>query len=246
MVDFLTPRVQAALWALSPRKLADGMRCFPEACAGPNKVRMSATETAKSGLLKVCAALENPESSFLHERIALFGYASWNRQCLVSLGLQAFCLMEGSLESAYSNSDSLEESDCHYFRLDLHTNAMGLLFKETFPHLHVNPKLEPRIPYVGKTDETLIPDFISFLFRNYAYEDWYNWLEGLWAKKMGDLVLDDPLPAVYNAFRDSNLVLLLNQLSEPVGKIKLLIHQATKEAASNFRPLPSNFEHMNL
>src|SRR5690606_6361413 len=115
-------------------------------------------------------------------------------------------------------------------------------FKETLPHLHVYPKHEPRIPFQARTDHTLIPDFITFLFRNYAYEEWNAWVERIWKQTPEHSPLHDPLPAIQNAFRDSKLLLLLNEFSPHLEKLRTLLHDETTRVSSIFRPLPPEYD----
>ena len=66
-----------------------------------------------------------------------------------------------------------------YLRLDYDLSAVGPLLKEPQPHVHVEADGEPRFP-VPVAGDDLVGWFLDFVYRNFFYDVWILWAEGVW------------------------------------------------------------------
>lgn len=171
MPEFLSPSVTAALTMLSPK----GGSRFPGDAWDHRGLRITKSESPKAWFARVGTTLANPRAVILHDRIAMLGNATWHPGSLHSLCLQAVCLLDGTIEELLTDGIAVTDGEVHYFRLDVHPHALGSLYNEPIPHVHSLPHGVPRFPFQTADTKTLIPDFISFLFQNYAYEEWETW-----------------------------------------------------------------------
>jgi len=190
--------------------------------------------------------LGNPKLAVLHDHIAMVGSAIWTADSLHSLCLQAICLKEGSIEELLGARLPVTDDAVQYFRLDMHPHALGSLYNEPIPHIHSRPNGVPRFPFRTADTKTLIPDFIAFLFQNYAYEKWESWVEAVWKDNTGYPIDEDPIETIKEAFRDSQTLVLINTFEKELIKLKGYMTRATFDASHDFLPLPENLELLSL
>jgi hypothetical protein len=203
---------------------------------------MTKSETPKAFFSRILKGLRSPEETFLHDRILVIGHVVWGTDHLRRLSLQSLCLVNGSFEDWMHGLDDLSDDDFHYFRLDIHPDALGQLFSEPIPHVHSLPHGAPRFSFQSTLTQTLIPDFIGFLFRNYAYEDWERWVGVVW--KEGHLYSkdEDPYERILEAFRDSQFLLLSETYKKEMTELKECLSSALLDASTQFLPLPEEYK----
>lgn len=128
----------------------------------------------------------------------------WMRRCIEVVGgvdrlaveenlslLLVIRLRDGQLESAnlqalwanvsiarFANGEG--NTPHRYLRADHDTSALGPLLKESLPHVHVEAKGEPRFPVPPSGGSDLVGWFLDFIYRNFFYDKWIEWVEVAW------------------------------------------------------------------
>lgn len=107
-------------------------------------------------------------------------------------------------------------SPFQYLRLDYDPSALGPIFKEPAPHIHVHIDGEPRFPGCHALGDLPIVNFVDFIFRNWRHEQWANWLYESWYDRFVKNDEDDLFEKVRAAYAMSNLAVLQGEDTQRV------------------------------
>ncbi|WP_437671982.1 hypothetical protein [Sorangium sp. So ce131] len=148
------------------------------------------------------------------DRLAVFVVVHWRNDVIAYLNFQALVTVGGTLEDYYLDSST----EAQYLRLDYDMSALGAMFREPLPHVHIRPDGEPRFPMMSTPN--VIIDFFDFIYRNYFHSEWIEWAESLWRKEAVFRKLDvDAFDRVKEAF-DRSQYDELKRWSKPLGYMK--------------------------
>jgi len=111
------------------------------------------------------------------DRLAVFAIVHWRGEMLAYVNCQALVTIGGTLEDYYLDPSV----EAQYLRLDYDLGALGAMFREPSPHIHVRPDGEPRFPMTRTSN--VIMDFFDFIYRNYFHAEWLDWAESLWRRE---------------------------------------------------------------
>lgn len=148
------------------------------------------------------------------DRLAVFVVVDWQGVTISYVNCQALVTIGGTLEDYYLDSSV----ETQYMRLDYDLRALGAMFREPSPHVHIRPDGEPRFPM--KPTSNVIIDFFDFIYRNYFHTEWLDWAETLWRKEAKLRELDvDAFDRVRDAF-DRSRYDELKRWSKSLGYMK--------------------------
>lgn len=108
--------------------------------------------------------------------------------------------------AAFAAGDGTETH--RYLRLDYDPSALGSLLKEPMPHLHVEADGEPRFPLARGAASDPIGWFIDLVYRNYFYDEWIAWAEGVWDAWCSETGRPNRWVRLVQAFKQSNMRLI--------------------------------------
>ena len=170
------------------------------------------------------------------ENIAIFAVLRWHKKTIFYLNCQALVTLDCSLDEFYCDG----AKKAQYLRLDYDLDALGAMFREPSPHVHVLPDGEPRFPFSGSSNAVI--DFLDFIYRNYQFEDWFIWAETVWKAEAARRKLDDAaLDQVKRAFNDSNYE-SLKACEKELGSMK----KAWRKAKDELWPYPLSMEELSI
>lgn len=150
----------------------------------------------------------------------------------------------GTLDAYYCGD---KETVAQYYRVDYDiTMSLGELFKEPHPHLHLYPKREPRIPFIIQNSQTILADFITFLYLNYSYDAWQLWVRKVWKNHTDYPDHKDPFHVICDAFKASQHETLLSTYKDPLHKLKNLIREEINKRSQPFKPATENWDLLSL
>lgn len=148
------------------------------------------------------------------DRLAVFAVVYWRDQTLAYVNCQALVTIGGTLEDYYLDPSV----EAQYFRLDYDLDALGEMFREPSPHVHIRPDGEPRFQMTPARNALM--DFFDFIYRNYFHAEWLDWAEAQWRREAASRQLDvDAFERVREAFAGSRYG-ELKRWSEPLGFMK--------------------------
>ncbi len=148
------------------------------------------------------------------DRLAVFAIVHWRGDTLAYVNCQALVTIGGTLEDYYLDPSV----EAQYLRLDYDLGALGAMFREPSPHVHIRPDGEPRFPMTQTSN--VIMDFFDFIYRNYFHAEWLDWAESLWRREATFRGLDvDAFDRVKDAF-DRSRSDELKRWSEPLAYMK--------------------------
>lgn len=148
------------------------------------------------------------------DRLAVFAIVRWRKEMLAYVNCQALVTIGGTLEDYYLDP----YVEAQYLRLDYDLGALGAMFREPSPHVHIRPDGEPRFPITQTPN--VIMDFFDFIYRNYFHVEWLDWAEALWQKVAVERGLDvATFDRVRDAF-DRSRYDELKRWCEPLGYMK--------------------------
>lgn len=173
--------------------------------------------------------------------LALFVEAEGDGTYLTKLSCQAFVLVKGPRfgrcgecrsrlnQDPYfglTDSDQLLD-EIQYFRLDYHPAEPGKLFAEPMPHLHVDPDANVRCGFRAQPD-TLLPDFIEWLYLNFRYETWEQWAKDVWQERAQPD--HKPLDLFQQAKEfQSNYAGFLDRYAQPLKNLRTYLYDYKKD-----------------
>jgi len=131
--------------------------------------------------------------------IAVFGVTQWeNESELTYACIHALVAVDCTVEDLYCEPSL----PCHYFRMEADRSKPGPLFKEAFPHVHVQLDGAPRFPLGTPERPHVIQEFIEFLYRNYRHDAWTQWARSAYqaraCKNVEDIAEFDALADAYH------------------------------------------------
>ncbi len=169
---------------------------------------------------------EDPSRIAIEDNIAFLGHIKWKEKKLTYLNLQAIIILDSDIESFYLKDDA----NYHYLRFDYDLNNLGPLFKEQLPHVHIQPKGAPRFPFHFSDSGNSIVDFLEFIYINYKYDTWYDWLEELWESAPEFGSENDQFYNIVDSYKRNNSNSLLNEHRNQLNLIKKYAKDAKDRA----------------
>lgn len=114
----------------------------------------------------------------VEDHLALFAVVHWrDKQTMSHVSCQAVIVQQGIVDHLYRDPGLRAQ----YLRLDYDLTALGAMFREPTPHVHVHPDGEPRFGL--PTSRNVLMDFLDFVYRNYCYETWLRWATSVWERE---------------------------------------------------------------
>ncbi|HQU41680.1 MAG TPA: hypothetical protein PK867_02665 [Pirellulales bacterium] len=106
--------------------------------------------------------------------MAMFLQFGWEARRFRYLHCQAIAVIGGTLDDAYLRSDGI---DLRYLRLEYESGPfmLGALFSHPVVHIHSQPREAPRFALDSTDGETVLLDFLDFLYRNFCHDAWSRW-----------------------------------------------------------------------
>lgn len=152
------------------------------------------------------------------ENIMLWGYFTWNNNYYEKISIQAVVAVAEGREVTIDNY-LLDDCEGHYLRLDLHPKALGEIFIEPSPHIHIVTDGKPRFAAVSSPEEDPVLAFLEFICRNYQHTKWISWVESLYVQDIEERIES------FDSIKSYFLASELKQLQRPpvaaeVKKIK--------------------------
>lgn len=203
---FISSGVENVIQWLSAYQRPNGAGCCPNNTFKDVNTHVSKTESLHDWFCRCSDIAGNVYNLCIEDNIAVVGVTKWKNNSMSYLNMQVIATEEGTIEDFYLNESAAK---CHYFRLDVDFSSIGPLFKETLPHIHTHPDGSPRYHFVPKHERTLIPEFLEFIYLNYAYDKWVKWVSEVCSMKnvfgADDGILDtinyQNNPIVYSHYR---------------------------------------------
>jgi len=101
-----------------------------------------------------------------------------------------------------------------YLRADFEPLNLGVAFPDPLPHVHTNPKKQPRFPISVSCSAPHV-DFIELVVRNFDRELWDAWAQRVWRERVHLEITDtdgervDALASIVDAFDRNDLSALI-------------------------------------
>lgn len=188
--------------AIAPGARSSGTCSYPRNLS-LGAVRRSDNEAAHIWLKRCADHFEGDTWSFVvDECIALFFIIEWQEKTITYANLQALWVPDVTIED-FVNGAGTERH--RYLRLDYDLQALGLLLKEPQPHVHVEADGEPRFLIPAAVGDDVVGWFLDFVYRNFRYEDWIEWVRGIWHSYCLERRRENRWEMLVNAFSASNL-----------------------------------------
>lgn len=176
-----------------------------------------------------------PERCALERHFGIFAQFYWQEgNRLIGANIQVVCARPGLvLDDLYYLGD---EAEAIYLRLDLDYESLGDPFSHPLPHIHVEGTPTTRFALEGGRSGNVIMDFLEFLYRNYAYNEWLNWVKREWEeefKPFAQMDIPDPLPRILEIFKDPKFenrrIESLRHYEADIEKIKTMLRRRKDE-----------------
>ena len=152
-----------------------GERQFPSKF-NPNGMRIKEGDTPKSWFIRCLSGSSIPvENTKIEENIGGFATIEWEGKNLVEASIQLI-VSDEPLDIIAATPDTRTE----YFRFDFHPLALGKLFREPMPHVHISASDEPRMALDALPTGNGLMDFFDFIYRTYHYPSWEKWARRTW------------------------------------------------------------------
>ncbi len=156
----------------------------------------------------------NPGRCRVEEHVAIFAVIHWHSGVMRYLNCQVVVALEGTIDDLYCDPGLRAQ----YLRLDYDLQALGSMFREPAPHIHVHPDGEPR--FALATTQNVLMDFFDFVYRNYCYDQWLRWATDVWERDARRQNLDlAALNRVHDAF-DSGSCEALEKVRKELDAMK--------------------------
>lgn len=143
----------------------------------------------------------------IEENMGIFGIVGGSQDRLMYANLQAVIVHDGDLTSFYLGA----AKSAQYLRLDYDLEALGPLFKEAAPHVHIRPDGEPR--FACCVHQNIVAEFVDFIYRNYFHDVWVKWARRVWEKQASSSADNEVFDRIVNAFNRADIEALVAEKS---------------------------------
>ena len=204
-----SPGTDRFLNTIRPYHKKSGRAAFPTRLPDDLDLRLGSDESNHEWFRRICDGIGTsaPESIQIEENIAMTADLRWNEdRKLYYVNIQVI-VSTNSLVDYYFNSDF----ETFYLRMDYDEMTLGRPFTHSLPHIHCSGSMSPRFALEGETSETIVVDFLDFLYRHYIPDAWRSWAERVWYASPGSAPRNDHndwLPRIFEAFANSQLPVL--------------------------------------
>jgi hypothetical protein len=201
-----------------------GTACFPRALEG-NGVRRQPHETLHAWFVRVIDSFSpsSTKSCAVEDNIAVFAVVEWTRHTLKYANIQVL-VATCDLDDFYFG----QQADAQYLRLDLDEQTLGDPFSHPLPHIHAGDGCSARFALDGGSSVNVVADFIDFVYRHYAPQQWRRWVEREWNRHFENLSVDgedeNPINRIFEAF-DSNQFDVLRDMEASLTGLKVVLRQ---------------------
>jgi hypothetical protein len=180
-------------------------------------VRRKTDEPAHTWLQRCVEAFGGVEHMVLEENLVVFLVVHLRDRKIEYANLQALWAEVTIARFVQSAGTALHR----YLRLDHDLTALGPLFKEPMPHIHVEAEGEPRFPVPAPACD-VVGWFLDFVYRNFFYDHWIIWAELAWGDWCRERDRPNRWPRLVNAFNQSAVRVLEadGELREDVVQLK--------------------------
>ena len=160
----------------------------------------------------------SPDRYAIEENFASFVSVRWVEETkLTYVSAQAIIVRNKTLRSYYAGGSN----EVQYLRLDYNGSRIGPMFKEHWPHIHIEEGGEPRFPSDYSTTGNIVIDFYDFIYRNYYHAKWMEWAELIYDAHASNLgIVINPFPAVQQAFNANQIPFLTGKYRQYIEQMK--------------------------
>lgn len=251
--EFLSQSVTTVLYTLSANQGPNGAIFFPKPELKNTDLKIVDRQHLHSWFSRCSEAVDGPDRLAIDDHIAVIGSIEWCNFMLTKVNIQVLATVNTTVDNYYWKQDTSspdastqDKFAAHYYRLDLDLNKGGKLFREPQPHLHTEPKGEPRINFNTYSDRTLIVDFIEFLFLNYAYDSWLIWAKNVWEREKMFADGEDPFPRIVSFYKDP-IISNLSIYAKHISALRDILNKEKRRVAENLKlhPVTPNAQTLN-
>lgn len=231
---------EAFFRALRPQGPA-GSRSFPKGATAPRF-------KGQQGLLDWLTQVDDLSKLSVDDGMLLWGSVSWDVKFAARRQeTSTFPLCRASVEVVIATGDEEATIEAviegrtpfQYLRLDYDLSALGSIFKEPAPHIHVHIDGEPRFPGCYVLGDLPIANFVDFIFRNWRHKEWANWLYESWYDRFVEKDEDDLFEEVSTAYAMSNLTVLQREdAQKAIESLRRHLHEEKRSRCPLVVPEP--------
>lgn len=199
-----------------------------------SNTRIKKDDTISEWFIRTVKTIGGVENIFtLDDTIAVLPQIMAKDDCITKMSIQAFISLSDSIVDSYKKLLKGKDTQAVYCRLDFHPIESGVLFSHPMPHLHIGVLETPRLPLAYTSWENSILDFLEFLYVNYKYNVWLDWVRKEWNKKYGMKQQSDPyddsnyFDAIENGFKEGKICdsIFLKKYGDTIDNLKELLEQ---------------------
>jgi hypothetical protein len=234
MTNFLSQAAQNIISLMNCRSDRENVHHFPLRAWNGSDTRNREGDNLRQWFLRVAKSMGGPESLLINDNLALILMAKTKDKNLYYVNIQSIAVEKGSILD-FCNDETLS---AQYLRLELDFAKPGPFFKEPLPHIHTTVDGPPRIPMITTTKQTLIVDFIEFLFVNFNYPVWLEWARSVWQNSPHYLMDDDSFDAIVYAYKSGHADLLLKRYPQGIDHIRNALMAEKRHLAMKHACLP--------
>lgn len=217
--SFLNDGITSVISILEAQKFTENAVYPPHLNEYQHLLRGKSSESAKQFLYRILHEdewMNEIYSQKVSEKFLVFIEIRHKQQVVDFVNVQAFITEEIDLmDLAVQNWEDIKETGkVFYYRLDYDINNLGDFFKEPLPHIHIQPKGNPRVSLANVNDDLLI-NFFEFIYKNHFYEEWLEWTLN---------TLDDykrsSFSEIRTCYKSNNYETLANNYKNEIDEIK--------------------------